>query len=159
MFCRFLGRYYRAQITIILISSLLLLQMLIRNATLQKNIVQYKAKNSADNDDESINLVNSNVNDEIELKIGEVNVYLEDQYEEENSLSGSLLKSIESVKQKIRDSNIPTVSSSVNIKPLVNLTINALGLFDDVHPEEPFDPNDTKRILHSMFQIWNPQVE
>ena len=49
-------------------------------------------------------------------------------------------------------------SSFINIKPLINFTLNAFGLFNDINYEEPFDPNDSKRILHSMFQIWNPRV-
>ena len=133
--------------------------MLIRNATPAENITQYPARTSADYDDESINLVNNNPDDEIELNLGEINEDIEEVDEKENTLSGSLLKSIQSVKQKIRESNIPTISSNIDIKPLVNLTINALGLFDDVNPEERFDPSDSKRVLHSMFQIWNPQVK
>ena len=46
----------------------------------------------------------------------------------------------------------------IDIKPLINMTINAFGLFNDVNPEEPYGPDDTKRVLHSMFQIWNPRV-
>ena len=48
----------------------------------------------------------------------------------------------------------------INIKPLVNLTVNTLGLFDDVPDEKdkPFDPNDPKTVLKSIFQIWNPRV-
>ena len=157
LLARYLGRY-RAQISIILISSLLLLQMLIRNSTPAENMAQYPARTTADYDDKSINLVNNNPDDEIQLNLGEINDAVEEDHEEENSISGSLLKSIQSVKQKIRESNIPTISSNMDIKPLVNLTINALGIFDDVNPEEPFDPSDSKRVLHSMFQIWNPQV-
>ena len=48
----------------------------------------------------------------------------------------------------------------VNIKPLVNLTINALGLFDGVDLDaEDLDPHDTKTVLKSIFQIWNPKVK
>ena len=48
----------------------------------------------------------------------------------------------------------------INIKPLVNLTVNTFGFFDDVKEEKdkPFDPNDTKTVLKSIFQIWNPRV-
>ena len=48
----------------------------------------------------------------------------------------------------------------INIKPLVNLTVNTFGFFDDVKEEEdkPLDPNDTKTVLKSIFQIWNPRV-
>ena len=132
--------------------------MLIRNATPAENIAQYPARTTSNYDDESINLVNNNHDEEIELNLGEINDDIDEADEDENTISGSLLKSIKSVKQKIRENNIPTISSNIDIKPLVNLTINALGLFDDVNPEEPFDPKDSKRILHSMFQIWNPQV-
>ena len=48
--------------------------------------------------------------------------------------------------------------SFIDIKPFVNFTLNAFGVFDDVNEEEPFDPKDSKRIFHSMFQIWNPKV-
>jgi FlaG/FlaF family flagellin (archaellin) len=48
----------------------------------------------------------------------------------------------------------------INIKPLVNLTVNTFGFFDDVteDKDKPFDPNDTKTVLKSIFQIWNPRV-
>ena len=48
----------------------------------------------------------------------------------------------------------------INIKPLINMTVNSLGLFDDANDEKdkPFDPNDTKTVLKSIFQIWNPRV-
>jgi len=48
----------------------------------------------------------------------------------------------------------------INIKPLVNMTVNSLGLFDDTNDEKdkPFDPNDTKTVLRSIFQIWNPRA-
>ena len=38
------------------------------------------------------------------------------------------------------------------------MTINAFGIFDDIDYEQPFDVTDTKRLFHSMFQIWSPQV-
>jgi len=46
----------------------------------------------------------------------------------------------------------------LDIKPLVNMTLNAFGVFDDIDDEKPFDVKDTKRLFHSMFQIWSPQV-
>ena len=48
--------------------------------------------------------------------------------------------------------------SFIDIKPFVNFTLNAFGVFDDINEDEPFDPNDSRRIFHSMFQIWNPKV-
>ena len=38
------------------------------------------------------------------------------------------------------------------------MTINAFGIFDDIDHEQPFDAKDTKRLFHSMFQIWSPQA-
>jgi len=68
-----------------------------------------------------------------------------------------------SVRKTFEEKNATLVNKSENtyidIKPLINMTINAFGLFDDVNPEEPYGPDDTKRVLHSMFQIWNPRVK
>ena len=46
----------------------------------------------------------------------------------------------------------------LNIKPLINMTINTFGIFDDIDHDQPFDAKDTKRLFHSMFQMWSPQV-
>ena len=88
----------------------------------------------------------------------------------------SISNSIKMLKQKLqkeeeefkemRDNQIRTVNdksvkepnSFIDIKPFVNFTLNALGVFDDINEEEPFDPTDKKRIFHSMFQIWSPKV-
>ena len=79
--------------------------MLIRNATPPENIpAQYQAR-TTDYDDESINLVNKDPDDEIELNIGEIKEDIEEEEQDENTISGSLLKSIQSVKQKIRESS------------------------------------------------------
>ena len=48
--------------------------------------------------------------------------------------------------------------SFIDIKPFINFTLNAFGVFDDINEEEPFDPKDSMRMFHSMFQIWNPKV-
>lgn len=82
-----------------------------------------------------------------------------------------LQKSIDNVVQKLQNNendlevnkiddnkNLNQEGEFLNLKPLLNMTINALGIFSDVNHDEPFDPSDTKRVLHSMFQIWNPQV-
>ena len=58
----------------------------------------------------------------------------------------------------LKASLLANSGSFIDIKPFVNFTLNALGVFDDVNEEEPFDPKDSKRIFHSMFQIWNPKV-
>ena len=88
----------------------------------------------------------------------------------------SVSNSIKMLKQKLqkeeeefkelRDNQIRTKSensvgdpnSFIDIKPFVNFTLHALGVFDDINEEEPFDPTDKKRIFHSMFQIWSPKV-
>ena len=55
---------------------------------------------------------------------------------------------------------VSTDGGFINIKPLVNMTVNTFGLFDGVNDGEdkPFDPTDTKTVLKSIFQIWNPRV-
>ena len=52
---------------------------------------------------------------------------------------------------------LPNIQEGViNIKPLVNLTINKLGLLDGEGSSEKAD--SPTNVLKSMFRIWNPEV-
>ena len=49
----------------------------------------------------------------------------------------------------------------LNIKPLVNSTLNFLGLLDEdeqAETQQSGDSIDNKLILKSMFYMWNPKV-
>ena len=50
-----------------------------------------------------------------------------------------------------------TQGGVINIKPLVNLTINKLGLLDGAD-DESLPPDNPANVLKSMFRIWNPEV-
>lgn len=110
------------------------------------------------------------LDEEIELN------YIHNELTDETKKNQSISNSIKMLKQKlqkeeeefkeIRENQIRTLNensvgdsdSFIDIKPFVNFTLNALGVFDDINEEEPFDPTDKKRIFHSMFQIWSPKV-
>lgn len=53
-------------------------------------------------------------------------------------------------------SDIHTEDDVINIKPLVNLTINKLGLLDGDGSSEKAD--SPTNVLKSMFRIWNPEA-
>ena len=46
----------------------------------------------------------------------------------------------------------------INIKPLVNLTINKLGLLDGDNDGSSEKADSPTNVLKSMFRIWNPEV-
>ena len=46
----------------------------------------------------------------------------------------------------------------INIKPLVNLTINKLGLLDGDDEGSSDKADSPTNVLKSMFRIWNPEV-
>ena len=46
----------------------------------------------------------------------------------------------------------------INIKPLVNLTINKLGLLDEPDDDSSQKADSPTNVLKSMFNIWNPEV-
>ena len=46
----------------------------------------------------------------------------------------------------------------INIKPLVNLTINKLGLLDQADEDSSQKADSPTNVLKSMFNIWNPKV-
>ena len=46
----------------------------------------------------------------------------------------------------------------INIKPLVNLTINKLGLLDEADEDSSQKADSPTNVLKSMFNIWNPEV-
>ena len=62
-------------------------------------------------------------------------------------------KKIEDFRLQKNNSNIQ--DGVLNIKPLVNLTINKLGLLDT--DDDPAADTPTN-VLKSMFNIWNPEV-
>ena len=100
----------------------------------------------------------ANIKDNTNDKLDQNNLKNYETIERDYDVRTNLINSIKKAKEKIRESKLTSSKNSFNIKPLVNMTINALGLFDDIDTSEPVDPSDTKRVLHSMFQIWNPQV-
>ena len=51
-----------------------------------------------------------------------------------------------------------TQGGVINIKPLVNLTINKLGLLDGADDESVSPADNPANVLKSMFRIWNPEV-
>ena len=51
-----------------------------------------------------------------------------------------------------------TQGGVINIKPLVNLTINKLGLLDGADDESVSPADNPASVLKSMFRIWNPEV-
>lgn len=54
-------------------------------------------------------------------------------------------------------SSLHTAEGAINIKPLVNLTINTFGLLDGAD-DGPADTTNSKLMLKSIFQMWNPEV-
>ena len=46
----------------------------------------------------------------------------------------------------------------INLKPLVNLTINKLGLLDGDNDAASEKADSPTNVLKSMFRIWNPEV-
>ena len=46
----------------------------------------------------------------------------------------------------------------INIKPLVNLTINKLGLLNEPDDDSSQKADSPTNVLKSMFNIWNPEV-
>ena len=54
-------------------------------------------------------------------------------------------------------SNIRTEHGVVDIKPLVNLTINTFGLLEGAETG-PADSSNSQLVMKSLFNIWNPQV-
>ena len=46
----------------------------------------------------------------------------------------------------------------INIKPLVNLTINKLGLLDEADEDSSQKADSPTNVLKSMFNIWYPEV-
>ena len=97
--------------------------------------------------------------------------YISQETRSEPTVQSNFLKSVNSVKGKLKKEQEKTKGflgkllnhfekedGYLDIKPLVNMTINAFGIFDDIDHEQPFDVKDTKRLFHSMFQIWSPQV-
>jgi len=55
-------------------------------------------------------------------------------------------------------SDIRTEDGVINIKPLVNLTINKLGLLDDADDYSSQKADSPTNVLKSMFRIWNPEA-
>ena len=55
-------------------------------------------------------------------------------------------------------SNIRTEHGVVDIKPLVNLTINTFGLLEGAETG-PADSSNSQLVMKSLFNIWNPQVQ
>ena len=77
-----------------------------------------------------------------------------------NSLRGKILKKEE---EKVEPgffgkliNQYRSEEGYLNIKPLINMTINTFGIFDNIDHSQPFDAKDTKRLFHSMFQMWSP---
>lgn len=135
----------------------------------QEKYVQEKKNEDSLTSDSGFTL--PSLDEEIELN------YMHNEPKEDKSIkkNQSISNSIQMLKKKlqkeeefreIRENQIQALkeipnedpNSFIDIKPFVNFTLNALGVFNDINEEEPFDPNDSKRIFHSMFQIWNPKV-
>ena len=159
---------HRAQSTIIIISIFFLLQIFFNyapddnkqpyhNEEIGLYNQQYQDK-PTETTKRYQKVYTANIKDNTNDKLDQNNLKNYETIERDYDVRTNLINSIKKAKEKIRESKLTSSKNSFNIKPLVNMTINALGLFDDIDTSEPVDPSDTKRVLHSMFQIWNPQV-
>lgn len=106
-----------------------------------------------------------------EIELNYIHTELTDEIKKNHSISNSIqmiknkLQKEEELR-KIEDKKIKSLhektdgdsESFIDIKPFINFTLNAFGVFDDINEEEPFDPKDSMRMFHSMFQIWNPKA-
>ena len=105
-----------------------------------------------------MNYIHTELTDEMKIKknhsISNSIQMIKNKLQKEEELREIEDKQIKSLHEKTDGDS----ESFIDIKPFINFTLNAFGVFDDINEEEPFDPKDSMRMLHSMFQIWNPKV-
>ena len=142
----------------------------------QESYIRHQEKHFQKKKKESLNeerdFTLPSLDEEIELNYIHTELTDEIKIKKNHSISNSIqmikkkLQREEEELREIEDKQINSLhektdgdaESFIDIKPFINYTLNAFGVFDDINEEEPFDPKDSMRLFHSMFQIWNPKV-